>query len=72
MLVSLSLWTMLVRLEFIQVLEEGIKLLNQWNNLKEVFKIPKKDKKPNSPKPRKIRIIVITNPNIRIEYSIII
>ena len=28
------------------VVDSGTALLNQWNNLKEVFKIPKKEKKP--------------------------
>ena len=32
-----------------QVVESGQALLDQWNNLKEVFKIPKKDKKETKP-----------------------
>ena len=31
------------------VVEAGQGLLDQWNNLKEVFKIPKKDKKDSKP-----------------------
>ena len=32
-----------------QVVETGQALLDQWNSLKEVFKIPKKDKKDTKP-----------------------
>lgn len=34
-----------------QVVEAGQALLDQWNNLKEVFKIPKKEKKDNKQAP---------------------
>lgn len=37
------------------VVEAGQSLLDQWNNLKEVFKIPKKDKKDSRPIGRSTR-----------------